>query len=176
MRWCKQASGTQFCLWENSLYKGKSECIGLRKTKPDQSSRFHSFLTIPLSPFEICTVSHQSLGTFYRNQLWFFFFFFFIYFTSEVYFFFFFLFFLFFFVIHWNETSLSLHVFPIPIPPPTSLSTRSLQVLPEYQVRALVSCILPGLVICFWKIFWVSSWLFADEFPFKNDEEINILV
>ena len=26
------------------------------------------------------------------------------------------------FVIHWNETSLSLHVFPIPIPPPTSLS------------------------------------------------------
>ena len=31
------------------------------------------------------------------------------------------------FVIHWNETSLSLHVFPIPIPPPTSLSTRSLQ-------------------------------------------------
>ena len=45
------------------------------------------------------------------------------------------------FVIHWNETSLSLHVFPIPIPPPTSLSTRSLQVLPKHQVRALVSCI-----------------------------------
>ena len=53
------------------------------------------------------------------------------------------------FVIHWNETSLSLHVFPIPIPPPTSLSTRYLQVLPEHQVRALVSCIQPGLVICF---------------------------
>ena len=30
------------------------------------------------------------------------------------------------FVIHWNETSMGLHVFPIPIPPPTSLSTRSL--------------------------------------------------
>ena len=30
------------------------------------------------------------------------------------------------FVIHWNETAMSLHVFPIPIPPPTSLSTRSL--------------------------------------------------
>ena len=29
------------------------------------------------------------------------------------------------FVIHWNETSMGLHVFPIPIPPPTSLSTRS---------------------------------------------------
>ena len=29
------------------------------------------------------------------------------------------------FVIHWNKTALGLHVFPIPIPPPTSLSTRS---------------------------------------------------
>ena len=30
------------------------------------------------------------------------------------------------FVIHWNETAMGSHVFPIPIPPPTSLSTRSL--------------------------------------------------
>ena len=30
------------------------------------------------------------------------------------------------FVIHWNETAMGLHVFPIPIPLPTSLSTRSL--------------------------------------------------
>ena len=30
------------------------------------------------------------------------------------------------FVIHLNETAMGLHVFPIPIPPPTSLSTRSL--------------------------------------------------
>ena len=29
------------------------------------------------------------------------------------------------FVIRWNETAMGLHVFPIPIPPPTSLSTRS---------------------------------------------------
>ena len=29
------------------------------------------------------------------------------------------------FVIHWNETAMGLHVFPIPIPPPSSLSTRS---------------------------------------------------
>ena len=29
------------------------------------------------------------------------------------------------FVIHWNETAMGLHVFPIPIPTPTSLSTRS---------------------------------------------------
>ena len=30
------------------------------------------------------------------------------------------------FVIHWNETAMGLHVFPILIPPPTSLCTRSL--------------------------------------------------
>ena len=42
---------------------------------------------------------------------------------------------------------MGLHVFPIPIPPPTSLSTRSPQVFPVHQVRALVSCIQPGLVI-----------------------------
>ena len=30
------------------------------------------------------------------------------------------------FVIHWNETAMGLHVFPIPIPPPTSRSTPSL--------------------------------------------------
>ena len=30
------------------------------------------------------------------------------------------------FVIHWNETAMGLHVFPIPFPPPTSLSTWSL--------------------------------------------------
>ena len=43
------------------------------------------------------------------------------------------------FVIHWNETDMGLHVFPIPIPPPTSLSTRSPWVFPVHQVRALVS-------------------------------------
>ena len=53
------------------------------------------------------------------------------------------------FVVHWNETAMGLHAFPIPIPPPTSLSTRPLWVFPVHQVRALVSCIQPGLVICF---------------------------
>ena len=42
-----------------------------------------------------------------------------------------------------------LHIFPIPIPSPTSLSTQSLWVFPVHQVRALVSCIQPGLVISF---------------------------
>ena len=53
------------------------------------------------------------------------------------------------FVIHWNETAMGLHVFPIPISPPTSLSTQSLWVFPVHQVWAFVSCIQPGLVICF---------------------------
>ena len=38
---------------------------------------------------------------------------------------------------------------PHPDPPPTSLFTRSLWVFPVHQVWALVSCIQPGLVICF---------------------------
>ena len=44
---------------------------------------------------------------------------------------------------------MDLHVFPIPIPPPTSHSTRSLWAFPVHRPRALVSCIQPGLVICF---------------------------
>ena len=38
---------------------------------------------------------------------------------------------------------------PHPIPPPTSLSTRFLLVFPVPQAQALVSCIPPGLVVCF---------------------------
>ena len=38
---------------------------------------------------------------------------------------------------------------PHPDPPPTSLSTHFLWVFPVHQAWALVSCIQPGLVICF---------------------------
>ena len=69
------------------------------------------------------------------------------------------------FVIHWNETAMGLHVFPILIPPPTSLSTRSPKVFPVHQVRALVSCIQPGLVICFTLDNIYVSMLFSWNIP-----------
>ena len=78
------------------------------------------------------------------------------------------------FVIHWNETAMGLHVFPILILPPTSLSTRSLWVFPVHQVRALVSCIQPGLVICFTLDNIHVSMLFSWNIPpnFKKMKQV----
>ena len=44
------------------------------------------------------------------------------------------------FAIHWHEPAMDLHVFPIPIPPPTSLSIPCLWVFPVHQPWAPVSC------------------------------------
>ena len=69
------------------------------------------------------------------------------------------------FAIHWHESAMDLHVFPIPIPPPTALSTQSLWVFPVHQARALVSCIPPGLVICFTIDNMHVSMLFSQNIP-----------
>ena len=69
------------------------------------------------------------------------------------------------FVIHWHESAMELHVFPIPIPSPTSLSTQFLWVFPEHQAHALVSCIQPGLVISFTLDNIHVSMLFSRNIP-----------
>ena len=69
------------------------------------------------------------------------------------------------FVIHWHESAMDLHVFPIPIPLPTSLCTQSLWVFPVHQAWALVSCIHPVLVICFTLDNIHVSMLFSRNIP-----------
>ena len=66
-----------------------------------------------------------------------------------------------FFAIHWHESAMDLHVFPFPIPAPASLPIPSLWVFPVHQPWALVSCIQPGLVICFTLDSILVSMLFS---------------
>ena len=65
------------------------------------------------------------------------------------------------FAIQWHESAMDLHVFPIPMPPPASLSIPSLWVFPVLQPWALVSCIQPGLLICFTLDSILVSMLFS---------------
>ena len=54
---------------------------------------------------------------------------------------------------------------PHPEPPPTCLSTRFFWVFPVHQAWALVSCIQPGLVICFTLDNIHVSMLFSRNIP-----------
>ena len=69
------------------------------------------------------------------------------------------------FSIHWYESTMDLHVFPFPIPPPASLSIPSLWVFPVHQPWTLVSCIQPGLVICFTLDSILVSMPFSQNIP-----------
>ena len=81
------------------------------------------------------------------------------------------------FVIHWHESALDIHVLPILIPPPTSLSTWSLWVFPVHQAWALVSCIEPGLVICFiLDNIHVSMWFSWNIPPSPSPNSLNLCV
>ena len=69
------------------------------------------------------------------------------------------------FAIHWHESATDLHLFPIPIPPPACLPIPSLWVFQVHQPWALVSCIQPGLVVCFTLDSILISMLFSQNIP-----------
>ena len=66
------------------------------------------------------------------------------------------------FAIHWHESAMDLHVFPILTPPPP---IPSLWVFPVHQPWTLVSCIQPGLAICFKLNSILVSMLFSQNIP-----------
>ena len=77
------------------------------------------------------------------------------------------------FVIHWNESAMDLHVFPIPIPPPTSLSTHKSLILAcktppmKHFWWPLKTSILIKVSGCTWEMAstmgTVFSWNVADQ-------------
>ena len=76
---------------------------------------FSLFLMLLLAIISLYYTPHKELSFKIRHFL--------LYFCPSFFFFFFKFLFVVNFVIHWNEKALGSHVFPIPIPPPTSLPT-----------------------------------------------------
>ena len=123
--------------------------------------RMRSWIALFLSPYSITKI--PSLWDRHRHRLfvWFFFFFPFIFISWRL-------------ITLWYCSGFchtltwinrGFTCFPHPDPPPTSLSIPSLWVFPVHQPRALVSCIQPGLVICFTFDSILVSMLFSQNIP-----------
>ena len=59
------------------------------------------------------------------------------------------------FVIHWHESAMDIHVFPIPIPPPTSLSNPVPLGLPS--APGLSTCLMHPASLVLWKLSLVEA-------------------